>query len=187
MLVVDVDALQPVDFLNRIDQVGLRVLFAEDGQQIVRVERAVNERLAGADVLAFLHVDVHAARDGVFLHRLAILALDVDLALALGDFAVLHDAVDFADDRGVAGLARFEEFDDARETAGDVLGLGGLARNLREHVAGLHFVAIHDHQVGARRHQVLLLGAAGGIADQNRRLMLFVTRRKRDDQLRKTR
>ena len=173
VLVVDVDALQPVDLLNGVDQVGLRVLFAEDGQQVVRVERTVDQRLAGRDVLAFLHVDVHAARDGVFLTRAAIFALDVDLALALGDFAVLHDAVDFADDRGIARLARFEQFDDARQTAGDVLGLGGFARNLRQHVTGLHFVAIDHHQVGARRHQVLLLGAAAGIADQNRRAGAF--------------
>ena len=107
------------------------------------------KRLAGPNVLAFLNVDVNAARNGIFLHRLSIFALDVDFALALGDFAVLHDAIDFADDGGVLGLARFEEFDDARQTAGDVFGLRGLARNLREHVARLHFIAIHDHQVSA--------------------------------------
>jgi hypothetical protein len=70
VLVVDVDALQAVDLLDRIDQVGLRVFFAEDGQQVVRVERAVDQRLAGLDVFAFLHVDVDAAGDGVFLLRL---------------------------------------------------------------------------------------------------------------------
>ena len=137
VLVVDVDALQAVDLLNRVHQVGLRVLFAEDGQQVVRVERAVDQRLARLDALAFLHVDVHAAEDGVFLLRSAVFAFDVNLAHALADFAVLHDAVDFADDGGVARLAGFEELDDARQTAGDVLGLGGLARNLREHVAAV--------------------------------------------------
>ena len=156
VLVVDVDALQAVNLLNRVDQVSLRVFFAEHGQQVVRVERPVNQRLAGLDVLAFLHVDVHAAGDGVFLLRLAVFAFDVDLAQALADFAVLHHAVDFADDGGILGLARFEQFDDARQTAGDVLGLGGFARNLREHVARLHLVAVRDHQVRARRHQVLL-------------------------------
>ena len=187
MLVVDVDALQAVDLLDGIDQVGLRVFFAEDGQQVVRVERPVDERLAGLDVFAFLHVDVHAANDGVFLLRLAVFAFDVDLAQALADLAVLHDAVDFADDRGIAGLAGFEQFDDARQTSGDVLGLGGFARDLRQHVARLHFVAILHHQVGAGRHQVLLARAAGRIADQNRRRVLFIARRQRDDQLRQAR
>jgi hypothetical protein len=46
-------------------------------------------------------------------------------------------------------------------TAGDVLGLGGLSRNLREHVTRLHFVAILHHQVRAGGHQVLLACAAG--------------------------
>ena len=153
----------------------------------MRIERPIDQRLARPNVLAFLDVDVHAARNRIFLHGAAVFALDVNLALALGDFAVFDDAVDFADDRRIARLASFKELDNARQTAGDVLGLGGLARNLGEHVARLHLVAIGDHQVGARRHEVLFLGAAGGIANQNRGLVLFVTRRKRDDELRKAR
>ena len=150
----------------------------------MRIERPVDQRLAGLDVFAFLHVDVHAAGDGVFLLRLAVFALDVDLAQALADFAVFDDAVDFADDGGVFGLAGFEELDDARQTAGDVLGLGGFARDLGQHVAGLDFVAIGDHQVSARRHEVLLAAAAGGVANQDRGLMLFVARGQRDHELR---
>ena len=153
VLVVDVHALQPVNLLNRVHQVRLRVLFTEDGENIVRVQRTVNQRFAGRNVFAFLHVDVHAARDRIFLDglrdALAVFAFDVNLALALDDFAVFHHAVNFADDRGILRLARFEQFHDARQTSGDVLGLGRLARDLREHVAGLHLVAVHHHQVSA--------------------------------------
>src|ERR1700686_3782195 len=103
----------------------------------MQIERTVNQGLAGPDVIAFLHVDVHAARNGVFLGGpsdfRSIVTFDVDFAHALGDFAVAHYAIDFADDRGILGLAGLEELHDARETSGDVLGLGGLARNFREH------------------------------------------------------
>ena len=184
VLVVDVDALQAVDLLDGVDQISLRVLFAEDGQQVVRVERAVDQRLARLDVFAFLHVDVHAANDRVFLLRPAVFAFDVNLAQTLADFAVFHDAVDFADDGRVARLAGLEEFDDARQTSGDVLGLGGLARNFRQHVSGLHLVAILHHQVRAGRHEVFLAGAAGGVANLNRRRVFFIARRQRDDELR---
>ena len=104
--------------------------------------------------------------------------------MALADIAVADDAVDFADDGGILGLAGFEELDDARETAGDVLGLGGFTRDLREHVSRLNFIAILDHQVGTGRHEVLFADLAGRIADQDRGLMLFIARRKRDDELR---
>src|SRR6202140_5219294 len=154
----------------------------------MQIERTVNQGLAGPDVIAFLHVDVHAARNGVFLGGpsdfRSIVTFDVDFAHALGDFAVAHHAIDFADDRGILGLAGFEELHDARETSGDVLGLGGLARNFREHVAGLHLVAILNHQVSTGRHEVLLANLARGIADQNRGLMLFIARRERDNVLR---
>ena len=95
VLVVDVHALQPVDFLDFVHQVLLQFLFAEHGQNVVRVARTVHQRLAGLDALAFLHVDVNAARQRVFA-LLAVVADDVDLALALGDFAELHRAIDLA-------------------------------------------------------------------------------------------
>ncbi len=88
VLVVDVDALQTVDFLDFVHQVLLQFLFAEHGQDVVRIARTVHQRIARLHALAFLHVDVHAARNGVFF-LLAVVGDDVDLAHALGDFAVL--------------------------------------------------------------------------------------------------
>ena len=64
--------------------------------------------IAGAQALAFLHVDVDAARHAVLLF-LAVVGGDVDLALTLGDFAEANDAIDLADDcrfRGACGLRR---------------------------------------------------------------------------------
>ena len=66
VLVVDVHALQTVDFLNLVDHVLLQFVFAEHVQDVVRVARAVHQRIAGVHALAFLHVDVNAARDGIF-------------------------------------------------------------------------------------------------------------------------
>src|ERR1700682_4946542 len=50
--------------------------------------------------LAFLHVDVHAARQRVFPRlRARLVRDDDDLPLTLDDAAVLDDAVDFRDER----------------------------------------------------------------------------------------
>ena len=65
-------------------------------------------------------------------------------------------AVDLGDDGRLARLARFEQFHHARQTAGDVLGLGGFARDLGHHVAGVDLFAVAHHQVGVGRHEVLL-------------------------------
>ena len=112
-------------------------------------------------------------RGSEYSFSVAVVGDHVDLALTLGDFAVLDDAIDFADDRGLARLARLEQFDHARQTAGDVLGLGGFARDLGQHVAGVDRVAVLHHQVGVRRHQVALAGLA---FDHDRRLALLVRR-----------
>ena len=83
MLVVDVHALQAVDFLDLVHQVLLQFLLAEHGQNVVRVARTVHQRIAGLHALAFLHVDVDAAGQRVFALS-SVVAADVDLALALG-------------------------------------------------------------------------------------------------------
>src|SRR6266404_725076 len=184
VLVVDVDALEAVNLLNGVHQVRLGEFLTEHGQQVVQVQRAIDQGLTGPDMVAFLNVDVHAARNRVFLRGLAVFAFYVDLAHALGNFAVAHHAIHFADDRRILRLARLEEFHDARETSGDVLGLGRLSRDFREHVAGLHLVAVPDHQVSAGRHEVLLADLARGITDKNRGLMLFIARRQCNDVLR---
>ena len=62
VLVVDVHALQAVDLLDLVHQVPLQLLLAAHAQDVVRVDGAVHERLAGLDPLAFLDVDVGAAR-----------------------------------------------------------------------------------------------------------------------------
>src|SRR5215471_10343118 len=186
VLVVDVNALEAVNLLNGVDEVSLRELFAEHGEKVVKVERTVDQSFTGLDVVAFLNVDVHAARDGVFLGGFAVFAFDVDFAHTLGDFAVANRAVNFADDGGILRLASLEELDDTRETSGDVLGLGGFARDLRENVARGNIVAVPDHQVGAGRHEVFLPDFTGRIANENSRLMLFIARGQSHHVLRKT-
>ena len=173
MLVADGHALQPVDLLDFVHQVSLQLLLAQDGENVVRVERPVHQLLAGPDALAFLHVDMNAARHRVFTLA-AVVGHHVDLALALADFAELDRAVDFADDGRFARLAGFEQFDHARQTAGDVLGLGGFARDLRQHVAGEDLIAILHHEVSTRRHEVALVVLAA--LHDDRGLALFVRR-----------
>jgi hypothetical protein len=67
--------------------------------------------------------------------------------LPLDDAAVLDNAVDFGDDRRLPGLPRFKQLHHARQTARDVLGLRRLARNLRQHVARRHRLAILHHEM----------------------------------------
>ncbi len=42
VLVGDGDALEPVDFLDFVDQVALQLLFAEHGEDVMRVQRAIH-------------------------------------------------------------------------------------------------------------------------------------------------
>ena len=160
VLVVDGDALQAVDLLDLVDEVRRELLLALDAKDVVRVRRPVLQRLARADAVARLDVDVLALRDQVLARligeRAAVMAerRDDDLALALGVLAERNLAVDLRDDGVVLRLAGLEELGDARKTTGDVLGLRGLARDLRDDVARLEQVAVLDDDVRADREEV---------------------------------
>src|ERR1019366_5588461 len=171
VFVADVDTLQAVNFLDFVHQVGLQFLLTQHGKNVVRVERAVHQRLASADALAFLHIDVNAARHLV-LFLGAVVGHHIDLALAFGNVAKLHHAIDLADDRGFARLAGFEQFHHAWQTARDVLGLGIFAGDFRQHIARSYRVTVLNHQVSAGRHQVALAGLAS--LDDDGRLTLLV-------------
>ena len=88
---------------------------------------------------------------------------DDDLALAADGAADLDDAVDLGDLGGVLRTAGFEELGHARQTAGDVLGLGDLARRLGEQRAGLDLLAFVHGNV-----------RAGGNRVAGERLLVFV-------------
>ena len=90
-------------------------------------------------------VDVLALGDQVLARGRARRHLGRDhdhLALALGVLAERDLAVDLADDGVILRLAGLEELGDAGQTAGDVLHLRGLARDLGDDLAGFDAVAV---------------------------------------------
>src|SRR6266545_1326464 len=182
VLVIDLHALEPVDLLHLVHQPAGELLLTEHAQDVVRVRGAVHERLARTDAVARVHRDVLALADQVLLREirpeLAVhLGGDDDLALALRVLPEGDDAVDLRDDRVLLRLAGLEELRDARETARDVLRLRGLARHLREHVAGVHLVpVVHDevralgqHVAGVRLRVRELPGLAVAVLDRDAR------------------
>ncbi len=79
---------------------------------------------------------------------------DLDPALVLVVAPELDPAVHFGDDRAILRPTRFEQLRHPRQTAGDVARLGAFGGDTREHVAGLHVIAVADREHGAHRQQV---------------------------------
>ena len=121
VLVVDFDALAAVDVLNFASQVLLHGFFAGDAKNVVRHQRAIDQRVAGPHEVAGVDAQVLAVRDEVLAFDAAF-AADDDRPLAALLFAEQFDrAVDLGDDGRILRLAGFEDFRHARQTAGDVL------------------------------------------------------------------
>ena len=65
VLVVDEHALQPVDLLDFVDQIGSEFLDALDRQDVVRCRVAFDDEIALFDDIAVLQMDVLALRNQV--------------------------------------------------------------------------------------------------------------------------
>ena len=84
MLVVDQHALQPVDLLDFVDQIGSEFLDALDRQNVVRRGITFDDEIALFDDIAVLQMDVLALRDQVLAGLLVLVhRLDRDTALVL--------------------------------------------------------------------------------------------------------
>src|SRR5271157_4933386 len=174
VLVVDGDALQAVDLLDLADQELVERGRPEDLQDLVRVRGALGEVLALVDHVARLHDDVLAGGDQVLLLLLGLLVLDDELALAADRPLERDDAVDAGHLRGLLRAAGLEELGHARETAGDVLGLGGLARGLGEQRAGSDRVPLVDGDLRADGDGVGCQGLVPRIADLDLRIEVLL-------------
>src|SRR5690606_20103483 len=160
VLVVDEHALEPVDFLDLVDEVARKLFHALDGQDVVRGRVAVEDILALLDGVAFLQVERLALRDQVLDGLDALLGrLDDDPALVLVVAAEADRAVDLGNDRVILRTTSLEQLGHTRQTAGDVLGLGALERDTREHVAGGHLLAGLDRDNRIDREQIPGLAA----------------------------
>ncbi len=121
----------------------------------MRCRIAVEDVLAPLDGVAFLQMERLALRDEV-LDRLGrlVMRLDDDAALVLVVASEPDRAIDLGDDGVILGTTRLEQFRHARQTAGDVLGLGAFERNTRQHVARSDLLARLDRDNRIDRQQV---------------------------------
>ena len=148
VLVVDGDALQAVDLLDFVHEVRRELLLALHAQDVVRVRRTVHAaarpRGRGRPAAPGCACPSGSGTRAPDRSARAVVAerRDDDLALALGVLAEGNLAVDLGDDGVVLRLAGLEELGDARQTAGDVLRLRGLARDLGDDFAGFDDVAV---------------------------------------------
>ncbi len=108
-----------------------------------------------------LHGQALAARDQILDRLLGfVIRLDIDALLVLVVLAELDCAGDFREDCVVLRTARFEQFGNTRQTAGDVARLRRRRRNTRQNVAGFDFGTAIDREHGIDRKQVSGVAAA---------------------------
>ena len=181
VLVVDVHALRLVDLLDLANEVQLGLgppldlVLATVGEDLVRVQRALVERLADLDVLAVTDVEQGAARERVAM-LLAARVGDHDRDRLVG---LLHatPCPRPRPSRQTLRLASLEQLDDARQTvrdvrAGDAAGVERTHRQLRARLAdrlsGDDADRVTDLGDLAGRHRA----AVAGLAHAGRRLAL---------------
>src|SRR5579862_3068470 len=177
VLVVDGNALEPVDVLDLVDEVARELLDALDRQNVVRRRIAFDDVVAFLDEIAVLQVDVFALGDEILPYLLVLAGrLDRDTPLVLVIAAETDRSGNFGDDRGFLGTAGLEQLGDTRQTAGDVARLGALGRDTGDDVARTHFGAGIDRDDGIDRQQRTGITAAAEL--ENLAILAFDDQRR---------
>ena len=133
VLVVDLHALAAIDVLHFGQQVLIERFFALDAEDVVRNDRAADQRIAGLDEVAGVDLQFLVLGDVVLAFHAGFVA-DDDGHLAAAFFGADFDgAGDFRQHGRIFGLAGLEDFRDAGQTAGDVHRAGRFARLAGEH------------------------------------------------------
>src|SRR5216117_3089863 len=117
-------------------------------QDVVRVHGPLGEPVARPHPVALVDAQVLPGRHLVQL-RLALLGVDIDLALAALDVPEPHRAVDLGDGGRVLGPPGLEQLGHPRQAARDVARLVRLARHLGQHQARVHLLAVLDRELRA--------------------------------------
>src|SRR3546814_4024646 len=93
--------------------------------------------VCSSDLLAFEHDDLAILRNQ-FLVLATVAVADNQALFALGVLAEADHAGALGQDGRVLGLACLEQVGNARQTAGDIAGLGGFLRDTRNRIAHTH-------------------------------------------------
>ena len=150
VLVVDVDALEPVDLLDLVDEITRAA-----------PSRPRPNRMSCGLLGPSISGSPARTRSPSWTFTCTPRGSEYSLGLPPASSGTMRifrcplttppcrtETVDLRDDGRLARLARLEELDDARQTARDVLRLGRLARNLREHLPRETVLVVLDHEVG---------------------------------------
>src|ERR1700730_6384391 len=142
MLVVDADALQTVDLLDLVNEIGSEFLDTFNRQDIMRRGIAIDDVIALLNDVAVLKVDVLALRDEIFDGLGALLIWNDRYASLI--FIIppeLHSARSLGDDRMILWPAGLEQFGNSWKAARNVARLSRFHRNPRDNIAGPYLAA----------------------------------------------
>src|SRR5690554_166115 len=162
VLVVDLHTLQAVDVLDLVDDVTGQGADAQQAQDVVRIARTVGDHFTLVDLLAFEHVQVTPLGNQLLVRGAAIIRGDDQTTLALGLLAERDGATDFREDGGFLRTTGLEQVGDARQTTGDVAGLGGFLRDTRQHITHVDLRTVGNPHQRLGRQQVLGLYVGTG-------------------------
>jgi len=174
VLVVDRHALQPVNFLDLIDQVLLEFLGTTDVQDFMGVHRTFGKLLAFLYVIALEHNHMFAERNKMLLLHPGLQVFDDDATLAANAGTEVHNALNLGNLGGIFRPPGFKELGHARQSARDVPGLRGLARGLGHQGARDDLVAFRDDNVGPGRNQIISDRLAPVIANNDLRVQILL-------------
>ncbi len=126
MLVVDINALHPVNFLDLINQIVLNCMDTLYGKNIMRVNRAFCQSVTCLNFIAFLDNNTRAIREQIRL-ALTCLCIGDDCMVTLFNFFKGNCSGYFTDNRKVFWFTSFKKLFYTGKALCNIFGIGHTA------------------------------------------------------------
>src|SRR4030042_5234557 len=119
----------------------------------MRISRPIHEGLSCPYVIALQDTDMLALGNKV-IYRITEFRCDDNPSSAFAVLTERNSPVYFAENRILLRFSYLKQLSDPRQTASNILCLGGFSGNLRKDSSGIHLVALINHDDSVRREGI---------------------------------
>ena len=169
MLIIDGNALHPIDVADLIHQIILKCVFAQDCKNIMRIKVTVAQPLTRFNGIAVSDKQSFGHRNQVFIILTVMVAYNND-ALTFQQAFKRNGTGNLSQYCRHFGTASFKELGNTGKTAGYILRSRGGFRKFRDNGTGFNLRIFFDHQLRAVRQIIEAECITGFIRNKYTRL-----------------
>ena len=150
MFIIDANTLQAIDLLNLINNIFCEFLDPEHPQNIVRINRTIDQRLTNSNNVALMNNQIFTLGNQL-LNRITDFRSENNPLLAFNHFTQRNYAFDLSNNRNLFRFTGLKKLCNPRQTTSDILSFCGITRFGSNNITGQNLFPLGHHNMNPGR------------------------------------